>query len=146
MQSNRKTREVSDHPDRNAQFEFINATATEFLERGQPVISVDTKKKQMIGNFKNAGKEWQKKGEPVEVNMHDFPDRVPGKVIPYGVYDLGRSEGWVSVGISHDTAEFAVESIRRWWEQMGRRAYPEATDITANWRGRPLVSVWPWWN
>ena len=129
MQSNRKTREGSDHPDRNAQFEFINATAEEFLERCCPVISVDTKKKELIGPFKNAGKEWQKKGEPVEVNMHDFPDRVAGKVIPYGVYDIGRNEGWVSVGISHDTAEFAVESIRRWWAQMGQSTYPDASEV-----------------
>jgi len=129
MQSNRKTREGADHPDRNAQFEFINTTAREFLERGWPVISVDTKKKELIGPFKNAGKEWQRKGEPVEVNMHDFPDRVLGKVIPYGVYDIGRNEGWVSVGISHDTAEFAVESIRRWWMQMGRPSYPDASEV-----------------
>ena len=129
MQSNRKTREGSDHPDRNAQFEFISAGAREFLERGCPVISVDTKKKELIGPFKNAGNEWQKKGEPVEVNMHNFPDRVLGKVIPYGIYDIGRNEGWVSVGISHDTAEFAVESIRRWWVQMGQRAYPAASEV-----------------
>jgi len=129
MQSNRKTREGSDHPDRNAQFEFINATAKEFLERGWPVISVDTKKKELIGPFKNAGKEWQKKGEPVEVNMHDFADPALGKVIPYGVYDIGRNEGWVSVGISHDTAQFAVEAIRRWWLQMGQRAYPAASEV-----------------
>jgi hypothetical protein len=129
MQSNRKTREGSDHPDRNAQFEFINTTAKEFLARGWPVVSVDTKKKELIGPFKNAGSEWQKKGEPVAVNMHDFADKVAGKVIPYGVYDVGRNEGWVSVGISHDTAEFAVESIRRWWLQMGQPAYPSATDV-----------------
>ena len=129
MQSNRKTREGSDHPDRNAQFEFINTTAEDFLGRGCPVISVDTKKKELIGSFKNAGQEWQRKGEPVAVNMHDFPDKVLGKVIPYGVYDIGRNEGWVSVGISHDTGEFAVESIRRWWTEMGRHAYPDASEI-----------------
>jgi len=129
MQSNRKTREGTSHPDRNAQFEFINATAKRFLELGWPVISVDTKKKELIGPFKNAGKEWQRKGEPVEVGMHDFADPVLGKVIPHGVYDIGRNEGWVSVGISHDTAEFAVESIRRWWTQMGRPAYPTAPEI-----------------
>ena len=129
MQSNRKSREGSDHPDRNAQFEFINASAKEFLEQGWPVISVDTKKKELIGPFKNAGSEWQKKGEPVRVNMHDFADPVLGKAIPYGVYDIGRNEGWVSVGISHDTAEFAVESIRRWWLQMGRSTYPTTTDV-----------------
>src|SRR3972149_7348407 len=124
MKANRKTREGSDHPDRNAQFEFINATAREFLEHGWPVISVDTKKKELVGQFKNAGKEWQKKGEPVAVNMHDFADPVLGKVIPYGVYDVGRNEGWVSVGISHDTAQFAVEAIRQWWLRMGQRVYP----------------------
>jgi len=126
MQSNRKTREGSDHPDRNAQFEFINATAQESLAQGWPVISVDTKKKELIGPFKNAGREWQKKGEPVEVNVHDFADPVLGKVIPYGVYDVGRNEGWVSVGISHDTAQFAAEAIRRWWLEMGQRVYPAA--------------------
>jgi hypothetical protein len=129
MQSNRKTREGSNHPDRNAQFEFINATAQQFHERGQPVISVDTKKKELIGLFKNTGKEWQSKGEPVQVNMHDFADPLLGKVIPYGVYDIGRNEGWVSVGISHDTAEFAVESIHRWWRQMGQQVYPTASEI-----------------
>lgn len=129
MQSNRKRREGEDHPDRDAQFEFINATATEFLAQGRPVISVDTKKKELIGPFKNAGKEWQKKGEPVEVNMHDFADPALGKVIPYGVYDVGRNEGWVSVGISHDTAAFAVEAIRQWWQRMGRVAYPAASEL-----------------
>ena len=146
MQSNRKTRDGADHPDRNAQFEFIHATAHEFLERRQPVISVDTKKKELIGPFKNAGKEWQKKGEPVEVNMHDFPDPVLGKVIPYGVYDVGRNEGWVSVGISHDTAEFAAASIRRWWIEMGSKAYPEAREIliTADGGGSNGVRVRLW--
>jgi len=129
MQANRKTQEGSDHPERNAQFEFINATARGFLEHGWPVISVDTKKKELVGPFKNAGREWQKKGEPVEVNMHDFADSALGKVIPYGVYDIGRNEGWVSVGISHDTAQFAVEAIRRWWFQMGQRAYPKASQL-----------------
>ena len=146
MQSNRKTREGSDHPDRNAQFEFINATAREFLEHGWPVISVDTKKKELVGPFKNAGKEWQKKGEPVAVNMHDFPDPALGKVIPYGVYDIGRNEGWVSVGISHDTAQFAVEAIRRWWLQMGQRAYPTARQllITADGGGSNGARVRLW--
>jgi len=129
MQSNRKSREGTNHPDRNAQFEFINASAQEFLEQGRPVISVDTKKKELVGNFKNASREWQKKGEPVPVNMHDFADKELGKVIPYGVYDIARNEGWVTVGISHDTAEFAVESIRRWWVRMGQPMYPEATEI-----------------
>jgi transposase len=129
MQSNRKTREGSDHRDRDAQFGFINATAEEFLASGWPVISVDTKKKELIGPFKNAGREWHRKGEPVEVNMHDFPDPALGKAIPYGVYDIARNEGWVSVGISHDTAQFAVEAIRQWWLRMGRRAYPAAPEI-----------------
>jgi len=111
MQSNRKTREGSDHPDRNAQFEFINATAQEFLEHSWPVISVDTKKKELVGPFKNGGREWQKKGEPVAVNMHDFADPALGKVIPYGVYDVGRNEGWVSVGISHEYG--AILRLRR---------------------------------
>lgn len=132
MQSNRKSREGTDHPDRNAQFEFINASAQEFLEGGRPVISVDTKKKELIGNYKNAGREWQKKGEPLLVNMHDFPDKELGKAIPYGIYDIGRNEGWVNVGISHDTAEFAVESIRRWWVRMGQPTYPNATEILIN--------------
>ena len=129
MQSNRKSREGTDHPDRDAQFDFINSSAKQFLDRGQPVISVDTKKKELVGNFKNAGREWQKKGEPVQVNMHDFVDKELGKAIPYGVYDIGRNEGWVAVGISHDTAEFAVAAIRRWWTQLGQSTYPEATDI-----------------
>jgi len=129
MQSNRKSREGTNHPDRNAQFEFINASAMEFLEQGRPVLSVDTKKKELIGNFKNAGREWQKKGEPVAVNLHDFADKELGKAIPYGIYDIGRNEGWVTVGISHDTAEFAVESIRRWWVHMGQPTYPKVSEI-----------------
>ena len=146
MQSNRKRREGSDHPDRDAQFEFINATAKEFLDHSWPVISVDTKKKELVGPFKNAGKEWQKKGEPVEVNMHDFADPVLGKVIPYGVYDVGRNEGWVSVGISHDTAQFAVEAIRHWWLRMGQRVYPKAPDllITADGGGSNGARVRLW--
>jgi transposase len=146
MQSNRKTREGAEHPDRNAQFEFINASAQEFLEQGQPVISVDTKKKELIGPFKNAGRDWQPKGAPVAVNMHDFADPVLGKVIPYGVYDLGRNEGWVSVGISHDTAQFAVAAIRRWWAQMGQPAYPGASQllITADGGGSNGARVRLW--
>lgn len=146
MQSNRKTREGTDHPDRNEQFEFINATAKDFMSRGWPVISVDTKKKELIGPFKNPGKEWQKKGEPEEVNMHDFPDKTLGKVIPYGVYDIGRNEGWVSVGISHDTAQFAVEAIRKWWWRMGRRVYSGATQllITADGGGSNGTRVRLW--
>jgi len=129
MQSNRKGREGASHPDRNAQFEYISKSAQDFLARRQPVISVDTKKKELVGPFKNGGREWQKKGEPVEVNIHDFADKQLGKVIPYGVYDIGRNEGWVSVGVTHDTAEFAVETIRRWWKTMGSAVYPEAAEL-----------------
>jgi len=129
MQSNRKTREGTGHADRNAQFEFIDRSAKDFLVRGLPVISVDTKKKELVGPYKNGGQEWEKKGRPKEVNLHDFPDKKLGKVSPYGVYDVGRNEGWMSVGLTHDTAEFAVESIRRWWLRMGRRAYPTATEL-----------------
>lgn len=126
MQSNRKTREGVDHPDRYEQFEFINASAKVFLSEGWPVVSVDTKKMELIGPFKNAGKEWQRKGEPEQVNMHDFADKTLGKAIPYGVYDIGRNEGWVSAGISHDTAQFAAGAIRQWWQRMGRHAYAGA--------------------
>jgi hypothetical protein len=129
MQSNQKTREGSDHPDRNAQFEFINNSVQTFLDRGLPVISVDTKKKEIVGQYKNGGQEWEKKGQPVEVNMHDFADPELGKAIPYGVYDLGRNEGWVSVGVTHDTAEFAVETINRWWQRMGKLVYGDAPEI-----------------
>jgi hypothetical protein len=148
MQSNRKTSEGTTHPDRNAQFEFLNATVSTFLARGEPVISVDTKKKELVGDFKNVGQEWQKKGQPVTVRMHDFMDKELGKAIPYGVYDLGRNEGWVSVGITHDTAEFAVETIRRWWERMGRQAYPAAQRvlITADGGGSngARLRLWKW--
>ena len=123
LQSNRKTKEGSNHPDRNAQFEHINATVIAFQERGQPVISVDTKKKEIIGKFKNNGREWQPKGEPEEVLVHDFMDKDLGKAIPYGVYDVTENQGWVSVGIDHDTAQFAVEAIRRWWKKMGSKRY-----------------------
>ena len=131
LQSPRKTHEASSrHPDRNAQFEYINARVQEFQRRGQPVVSVDAKKKEKVGDFHNAGTEWQRKGKPVPVRMHDFLDPVLGKATPYGVYDLGRNEGWVSVGIvDHDTAEFAVESLRRWWRRMGRRVYPKAGEL-----------------
>jgi hypothetical protein len=129
LQSNRKTKEGASHPDRNAQFEHINERAQRFQQRGQPVISVDTKKKELIGPFKNAGREWRPKGEPEEVKVHDFADKQLGKVIPYGVYDLSRNEGWVSVGIDHDTARFAVQAIRRWWQKMGAKRYPKAKEL-----------------
>ena len=123
LQSNRKTKEGADHPDRNAQFEHINTTVLSFQRHGQPVISVDTKKKELVGNFKNGGREWQPRGKPEEVFVHDFMDKQLGKAIPYGVYDLTENQGWVSVGIDHDTARFAAEAIRRWWKKMGSKRY-----------------------
>ena len=129
LQGNRKTLEGSAHPDRNAQFEHINAKVKRFQQRGQPVISVDTKKKELVGPYKNAGREWQRKGEPERVDVHDFPDPELGKVIPYGVFDMSRNEGWVSVGIDHDTAQFAVQAIGRWWQKMGSKRYPQASAL-----------------
>ena len=129
LQGNRKTKEGGSHPDRNAQFEHINATVQRFQQRGQPVISVDTKKKELVGQFKNAGREWQRKGEPEEVDVHDFPDPTLGKVIPYGVFDLSENEGWVSVGIDHDTAQFAAQAIARWWQKMGAKRYRQAKEL-----------------
>jgi hypothetical protein len=129
LQSNRKTREGSGHPDRNAQFEYINATVQGFQQRGQPVISVDAKKKELVGEFRNAGREWQPQGEPVEVMIHDFMDKDLGKAIPYGVYDLTQNQGWVSVGIDHDTARFATEAIRRWWRKMGMKSHRQAREL-----------------
>ena len=126
LQSVRKTREGAQHPDRDAQFHHLNAQVPEAIAGGQPVISVDTKKKELVGDFKNAGQEWQRKGDPVKARVHDFVDPALGKAAPYGVYDLAANQGWVSVGIDHDTAEFAVESIRRWWKQMGNPLYPAA--------------------
>jgi hypothetical protein len=124
LQANRKTREGHQHPDRNTQFEFLNRQALTFQRQRQPVISVDTKKKELVGDFHNAGREWQPKGTPEKVRVHDFVDPQLGKVTPYGVYDLASNEGWVSVGISHDTAHFAVASIRRWWQEMGVARFP----------------------
>jgi hypothetical protein len=126
LQALRKTQEGTSHPDRNAQFEHINATAAAFLQRQHPVISVDTKKKELVGDFKNAGQEWQPTGTPEPVRVHDFPGDAVGKAIPYGVYDMARNEAWVSVGRDHDTPAFAVASIRQWWTMMGRAAYPQA--------------------
>ena len=128
LQSPRKRQEGATHPDRNAQFEHINQTADEHLTAGQPVISVDTKKKELVGNFKNGGREWQPKGTPPAVLVHDFPTDAEGEAIPYGVYDMARNEAWVSVGWDHDTPAFVVASIRHWWHQMGCGAYPEATN------------------
>ncbi len=129
LQSNRKTREGNSHPDRDAQFGHINKKAQSFMRRGQPVISVDTKKKELVGDFKNAGREWHRRGAPEEVRSHDFPDPKIKEAIPYGVYDLAHNEGWVSVGIDHDTARFATATIKRWWKKMGRKRHPRAKEL-----------------
>ncbi len=126
LQSVRKTREGAQHPDRDAQFHYIAAMVSRFQRQRQPVISVDTKKKELIGDFKNAGRQWQPQGHPEAVRVHDFIDKDLGKVAPYGVYDVTANVGWVSVGIDHDTAEFAVQSIRRWWFEMGQPTYQQA--------------------
>ncbi len=129
LQANNKTQEGASHPDRNDQFLYIYNTVKNFQKSGQPIISVDTKKKEMIGNYKNNGKEWSKKHNPVDVQAHDFPDPNVPKAAPYGVYDISRNEGWVSVGISHDTAQFAVATIKKWWQKMGKKRYPFAKKI-----------------
>lgn len=129
LQGNRKTLEGASHPDRNAQFEYINDKTQAALSAGQPVISVDTKKKELVGPYKNGGKEWRPQGEPEEVKVHDFVDKELGRANPYGVYDLASSTGWVSVGTDHDTASFAVATIRRWWFAMGRSVYPAAREL-----------------
>jgi len=126
LQSNRKAREGTDHPDRDAQFIYISRLVKRFQREGQPVISVDTKKKELIGDFANGGREWRPKGKPEAVRVHDFVDPDLGKVAPYGVYDITANEGWVSVGINHDTAQFSVQSIRCWWREMGSQLYPKA--------------------
>jgi hypothetical protein len=130
LQANRKTQEGKSHPDRDAQFRYIHQRVLAAQKRRQPVISVDTKKKELVGNFKNPGQEWQPEGEPEEVKVHDFPDKDLGKAIPYGVYDITTNEGWVSVGIDHDTAQFAAGSIKRWWWQMGVCRFPRAEELT----------------
>ena len=129
LQSNRKTKEGTSHPDRNAQFEYINAMVKRFQRNGQPVISVDAKKKELIGEFRNGGREWRPKGKPESVMVHDFIDTELGKAIPYGVFDVSENKGWVSVGIDHDTAHFAAEAIRRWWKKMGVKRYRTAKDL-----------------
>jgi len=129
LQAPRKTTEGTDHPDRDAQFRHINDQTKDFQARGQPVVSVDAKKKELVGNYKNGGREWRPAGQPEPVRVHDFPDTVLGKATPYGVYDLTANEGWVSVGTDHDTATFAVDTLHRWWQQMGRLTYSEATDL-----------------
>jgi hypothetical protein len=129
LQSNAKAIEGRQHPDRDAQFQYISRLTGRSLRRKNPVISVDTKKKELVGNYRNAGRERQPKGQPERVKVHDFIDRKLGKAIPYGVYDLARNQGWVNVGCDHDTATFATESIRRWWRSMGRRSYPDADQL-----------------
>ena len=129
LQGNAKTLEGARHADRNAQFRYINAQAREHLDAGQPVISVDAKKKENVGNFKNRGREWRPKGSPEPVNVHDFKDKELGKVTPYGVYDVAANAGWVSVGTDHDTAAFAVQTVRTWWQKAGQPAYPGATRL-----------------
>jgi len=130
LQANAKTREGSNHADRNAQFEYINAQVSQALVAGEPAISVDTKKKELVGDFKNAGREWHPEGKPQEVRVHDFVIPELGRAAPYGVYDIAANAGWVSVGIDHDTAAFAVNAIRRWWQTMGAVRYPKARSLT----------------
>jgi hypothetical protein len=126
LQAPRKTVEGGAHPDRNAQFTYLNEQVSSSLADGLPVVSVDAKKKELVGAYKNGGQEWQRQGEPEQVRVHDFPDPLVGKAIPYGIYDVGRNAGWVNVGQDHDTAQFAVESLRRWWYSVGLKAYPQA--------------------
>ncbi len=148
LQANRKTVEGKQHPDRNAQFEHIARRVKARQRRGEPAISIDTKKKETLGNLKNSGKTYRRKGQPIKVKTHDFPDKELGKAVPYGVYDIAHNEAGVSVGIGHDTAEFAVASIRRWWERMGRRRYraPKRLLITADSGGSnsPRTRLWLW--
>ena len=132
LQANSKTREGASHPDRDAQFEHINAEVRAFQSAGEPVISVDTKKKELVGDFKNGGRELRPKGQPEPVRVHDFPIPELGKAVPYGIYDVADNVGWVNLGISHDTAAFAVESIRRWWYELGAARYPTATRLLIN--------------
>jgi len=148
LQANRKTKEGASHPDRNAQFERIDRKVHAQLRADQPAISVDTKKKELVGEFKNAGREWTGKGQPIPVKVHDFLDPRQGKAVPYGVYDLVQNAGWVSVGVDHDTASFAANTIRRWWQGMGRQRYskPESLLIVADCGGSngPRVRLWKW--
>lgn len=129
LQANAQTREGRQHPDRDAQFRYLNEQMKAFLAQGLPVISVDTKKKELVGTFKNGGREWQPQGQPEQVHVHDFPDPTVGKAIPYGIYDVGHNMGWVTVGQDHDTASFAVASVRRWWAVVGGRVYPRADQL-----------------
>jgi transposase len=148
LQGNRKNRAGTDHPDHDEQFRYINQHVRKLQTNGQPVISVDTKKKELVGDFRNAGKQWRPKQSPEQVRVHDFLIPEKGKAIPYGVYDLTRNTGWVSVGIDHDTASFAARTILRWWRKMGQPAYPKASQllITADAGGSngPRVRLWKW--
>ena len=154
LQHTVKTLEGAQHPDRDAQFRYLNEQAKVHLAAGQPVVSVDAKKKELVGRFADGGAEWQPTGEPDRVTVHDFPDPTLGKAIPYGVYDVGANRGWVGVGTDHDTAAFAVATLRRWWQQVGRAAYPKATRLlvcadaggstaTGSGSGRPSWPGWP---
>ena len=129
-QFNRKTHEGTSHPDRNAQFEHINAKVLAAQAKGEPVISVDTKKKELVGNYRNGGSDYRPRGDPIRVKVHDFEDKALGKVVPYGIYDIGANAGWISLGITSDTAEFAVQSIRTWIERVGRKRYPDMRELT----------------
>ena len=146
LQGTRKTLEGAQHPDRDAQFRYINSRAEQFLAAGEPVISVDTKKRELVGRFTQAGREWQPSGEPEEVSTYDFPSLAEGKAIPYGVYDIADDSAWVSVGVDHDTSVFAVATIEQWWEQMGKTKYPNARRllITADGGGSNGQRPWLW--
>src|SRR6266516_724681 len=148
LQANRKTQEGGTHPDRDEQFEHLNAQAAAFLAAGEPAVSVDAKKKELVGDFKNPGREWHPQGAAEQVRVYDFPIKGLGRATPYGVYDLGRNAGWVNVGIDHNTAAFAVESIRRWWNEMGQQRYPQAKRllISADSGGSngSRVRLWKW--
>jgi len=146
LQATRKSFEGSKHPDRDGQFEYIARLAQSQLEKEQPVLSIDTKKKELVGNFQNKGQEWQPKGEPEKVNAYDFPSLAEGKAVPYGIYDVLHNEGWVSVGISADTSEFAVSTIECWWEKMGKERYEDADEIvlTADCGGSNSARTWLW--
>jgi hypothetical protein len=146
LQGTRKTLEGAQHPDRDAQFRYINSLAEEFLTAGDPVISVDTKKKELVGRFAQTGREWRSTGQPVEVSTYDFPASADGKAIPYGVYDIADDSAWVSVGVDHDTSVFAVATIESWWRQMGQEKYPNARRllITADGGGSNGSRPWLW--
>ena len=148
LQANQKTLEGRQHPDRDAQFRRINRRVRAFQRLGQPVVSVDTKKKELVGTYRNGGREWRPKGRPLSVNVHDFPDKDLGKAIPYGIYDVTHNMGWVSVGVDHDTAAFAVETLRRWWHRMGRCVHPKARRLLVTADGGGSNSsrnrLWKW--